>query len=80
MKRKDRPKEIRICAKCSDLFSACVADVDNDLMGEYSGYVPDWFPEQHYGDYVMLDIDIKTGQITNWQIPTGDQVLSLIDS
>ena len=26
-------------------------------------------PGKHHGDYVMLDIDIKSGKIVNWQPP-----------
>ena len=26
-------------------------------------------PGKHYGDYVMLHIDIKSGNIVNWQPP-----------
>ena len=29
-------------------------------------YVPLFFPEQHYGDYLILSID-ETGKITNWK-------------
>ena len=31
-------------------------------------------PEQHWGDYVELDIDVDSGQIINWKVPT-DKVL-----
>ena len=36
----------------------------------YCGYVPDFFPDEHYGDYVQLKIDIDTGQIIDWKKPT----------
>jgi hypothetical protein len=29
---------------------------------------------EHWGDYVMLDIDIETGQIVNWKKPTQDEL------
>lgn len=60
-----KPKIITISAKCSDLFSA---RLDNGK--EYDGYVPNFFPERHYGDYVMLDIELDTGKIVNWKKPT----------
>ena len=66
-------KTISMSAKCSDLFSARL-NVDDQLVGEYMGYVPDFFPGKHYGDYVLLNIDIETGQILNWKKPTEDQL------
>jgi hypothetical protein len=42
--------------------------------GDYDGYVPDFFPGQHYGDYVKLDIDIDTGKIVNWKTPADDEL------
>jgi hypothetical protein len=45
-------------------------DVDNKRVGEYNGYVPDFMPGDHFGDYVMLDIDIDTGKIVNWRKPS----------
>ena len=59
---------ININAKCSDLFSA------NCNGKHYSGYVPDWMPGQHYGDYVTLEIDTDTGKILNWKKPTKAQL------
>ena len=63
---------LRICAKCSDMFSA-----DLSSEKEYVGYVPKWFPNKdvnHYGDYVQLTIDIETGRILNWVKPTKEQL------
>ena len=66
--------KISMCAKCSDLFSASLIDDNGKTIGEYEGYVPDFFPEKHYGDYVELDIDIETGKILNWNKPTKKQL------
>jgi hypothetical protein len=55
------------------MFSAFLRDGDK-RVGEMDGYVPSWFPnpnEQHYGDYVILEIDIETGKILNWKPPTA---------
>jgi hypothetical protein len=57
---------LRISAKCSDLFWAQLYE-DDTLLLEYSGYVPDFMPGQHYGDCVELDIDPESGVILNWQ-------------
>lgn len=66
-------KIISITAKCSDMFSASLSQ-DGKRIGEYDGYVPDWMPGQHYGDYVELKIDAETGQILNWKKPTAAQL------
>ena len=55
---------LSITAKCSGMFSA---SMDGK---EYDGYVPDFMPGDHYGDYVMLEIDIETGHIVNWKKPS----------
>ena len=70
---------LKISAKCSDLFSASLI-VDNKLAARYDGYVPDFFPGEHYGDSVDLEIDIDTGQICNWNKPTKKDLDSLIAS
>lgn len=61
---------LHMSAKCSDLFSASLTDKDANYLGEYQGYVPEFFPGQHYGDYVTFDIDTDTGKILNWKAPT----------
>jgi hypothetical protein len=60
---------IKFSAKCSDMFAADLVD-DGNVRGKYDGYVPDFFPGEHYGDYVQLEIDIDTGKIVNWKKPT----------
>lgn len=64
---------IRITAKCSDMFSATLHDGDKDI-GEYDGYVPEFMPGDHGGDYVELSIDMGTGKILNWKTPTKKQL------
>ena len=44
------------------------------------GYVPEFFPEDHYGDYLDLKIDIETGQILNWKKPTPAQLAAFVGS
>ena len=67
---KQLPAVMRINAKCSDLFSALYDNADGTTVAAYSGYVPGFMPGEHYGDYVELDIDLKTGQILNWNPPS----------
>lgn len=67
---------LSICGKTSDLFS-CSLEVDGDEKFDYSGYVPNFFPGEHWGDYIILDIDIDTGQILNWKTPTDIELANL---
>jgi len=39
-----------------------IAQIDED-------YVPTFFPGEHYGDYLILDINLETGFIQNWKKP-----------
>ena len=64
---------IKITAKCSDCFSAILWE-NNKPVSNYDGYVPDWMPDDHWGDYVQLEIDIDTGKILNWHKPTAAQL------
>lgn len=72
-----KAKIIRINAKCSDMFSADVVDETGKILKEYNGYVPDFFPGQHYGDYIELDIELETGRILNWKKTTRADIDSL---
>jgi hypothetical protein len=67
-------KIIQITAKCSDLFHANLKDEKEGLIGEYNGYVPDFFPDEHYGDYIQFNINAETGQILNWNPPTKEDL------
>lgn len=70
MNKPGKPAVLRISAKCSDLCWMALDDADGNKIGEHDGYVPGWMPGEHYGDYVMLDIDIETGRIIDWQKPS----------
>ena len=67
-------KVLEISAKCSDYFAATLVDDQNESIFEYDGYVPEFFPGDHYGDYVQLNIDLETGRILNWVPPTAEQL------
>jgi hypothetical protein len=62
--------QISICAKCSDRCSSQLKDGEGRVIAEHEGYVPALMPDEHYGDYVMLDIDLETGTILNWVRPS----------
>jgi hypothetical protein len=72
---------LRINAKCSDL---CIAELINDKgesVVEHDGYVPEGLNlggQYEDGDYVEIDIDIKTGQILNWKPLTEKQVIAAL--
>ena len=72
-------KKLTISCKVADTFAAELYDQDGELLKDHEGYVPDFMPGNHYGDYVMLDIDIDTGQITNWKVPTRRQIEEFIE-
>lgn len=72
-----KAKIIQVTAKCSDMFSVAVRDEKGEILKEYNGYVPDFFPGQHYGDYIELDIELETGRILNWKKPTQKNIDSL---
>jgi hypothetical protein len=61
---------IYINAKCSDLCFAQLKDGEGRVVAEHDGYVPALMPEEHYGDYVELEIDLETGTILNWVRPS----------
>ena len=61
-------KTLRIYVKCSDRFSYWLEDAQGEKVFEQDdGYVPDFMPGDHYGDYIILDIDVDTGMVTNWK-------------
>lgn len=58
---------ITIQAKCSDACFTQIKNASGEIIYEEDGYVPSFMPGKHYGDYIILDIDIKTGRILNWK-------------
>ncbi len=66
---------IEITAKCSDLCSAVATNKAGDTIQAGDGYVPDFMPGEHYGDYVILEIEVATGKILNWKTPSDAEIL-----
>lgn len=61
-------KTMKLHVKITDRFGGDLVDEQGDVIHSFDGtYVPDFFPGEHYGDYLILDIDIETGMITNWK-------------
>lgn len=72
-------KTLRIHCKVSDRFTYAIDDAQGDeIYSQDDGYVPDFMPGDHYGDYVILDIDLDTGVVTNWEHPTAEQIEAAI--
>lgn len=78
---KVQAKTLQLCLKVRDEFTASLLDQDNQTIHiQDEGYVPRFMPGEHYGDYVMLDIDLETGQITNWKKPSAKEIQDWISS
>lgn len=71
-------KEIRVHIKVCDRFDGTFVDAQGETLRDYEGYVPGFFPGDHYGDYLILNIDLETGQILNWKKPTAEDVEAYI--
>ena len=68
-------KTLRIYCKVSGRFTYAIDDEQGEeIYWQDNGYVPDFMPGEHYGDYVILDIDLDTGMVTNWEKPTAAQI------
>ena len=71
-------KKMVLDLKVSDMFVASFRDENDKWICDYDGYVPDFMPGDHYGDYVILEIDMDTGQILNWNKPDPDKLEKFI--
>jgi len=74
----NKPTKMTMSAKCDDCFSAQFVDAKGDDVLAYNGSVPDWFPGQHWGNYVEFEIDLATGQILNWTAPTATDLKKMM--
>ncbi|HGU9768548.1 TPA: hypothetical protein ACNFOQ_000058 [Morganella morganii] len=73
-------KEMRLCIHVRDGFTCSLHNPDGGEFASHEGYVPDFFPGDHYGDYLMLNIDVETGQITNWKKPTPEDITKMLSN
>ncbi|MEM7535616.1 MAG: hypothetical protein AAF639_25795 [Chloroflexota bacterium] len=71
-------KTLRLHVKVSDRFQCRIFDQEGEEMGYYDGYVPRFFPGDHFGDYLIMEIDLATGQIINWNAPDEADIERLI--
>ena len=72
-------KKLSLQIKVTDRFYADLIDEQGEVVGNIEHDVPNFFPGDHYGEYLYLDIDIETGQITNWNKPTAKQIEAIIN-
>jgi len=72
-------KEVEIHAKVRDAGFYTIFDQHGEKLAEYDGYVPPWIPGE-YGDYLILRIDLDTGQIVNWKRPEAEQIQDTIEA
>ncbi len=73
-------KTLSVHCKVSDRFTARLLDQNGETIHDQDdGYVPGFMPGNHYGDYVILDIDLDTGKILNWEPPSADEIQKWID-
>ena len=70
---------LSVVAKCSDMFSATLRDINGKTLKEHDGYVPEFMPGEHYGDYVEIDIDMVSGEILNWKKPSQAAIKKFIE-
>lgn len=52
-------------------------ELADGAIQEYEGYVPSFFPGQHFGDYIMLHIT-KEGKVMNFT-PTDEVINRLLE-
>lgn len=65
-----KPKTLKIHMKVVDTFEFELLDSNGKTIAEQDeGYVPSFMPDDHHGDYLILDIDVETGVVTNWLKP-----------
>lgn len=68
-------RTLSIFCKVCDNFTASLIDSNGETIHDQEqGYVPGFMPGKHFGDYLILEIDLDTGQIKNWVKPTARQI------
>jgi len=68
--------KLRLYAKCSDMCSVTLINDTGTILKEHDGYVPQIVGPD--SDGVDFTIDVQTGRILNWKIPTEDQLKEFI--
>lgn len=72
-------KVIQVHCKVRDEGSYTLKDQDGEEICSKEGYVPGFFPDKHFGDYLILDIEIESGKILNWVPPSKEQIQEFVE-
>jgi len=65
--------KISMSAFSGDGFCMSVKDKNGKYLGSYDGYLPSFMPGGGgYADFVVLNINMETGEIFRWKNPIGD--------
>lgn len=68
----------KMCMKVVDEGSYYLLDADKRVIcHQLREYVPGCLPEQHFGDYIQLHIELATGKIVNW--PAAEQFVCAVE-
>lgn len=68
-------KTLSIYCKVCDNFTASLLDQNGETIHDQEdGYVPGFMPGDHYGDYIILEIDLDTGNVKNWKPPSAEAI------
>lgn len=80
-KKEVNAKTVKIHIKVCDNFSyELLSDLGEKIFEQDDGYVPGFMPGQHYGDYLILDIDVDSGVITNWNKCTPTMLMDAVNA
>ena len=65
-------KTLKLHLKVRDCCSFTIEDAEGNELTQHDDYVPGFFPGDPHGDYIILDIDLNTMQVTNWTLKPDD--------
>jgi hypothetical protein len=67
-------RTVEVHCKVCDSGHYALKNHCSETLATRDDYVPSFFPGEHYGDYLILDIDLETGRIVNWKRPEPVEV------
>lgn len=60
---------VEIHAKVCDAGHYTLKGPNGERISRRDDYVPSFFPGDHYGDYIILEVELDSGIIKNWKRP-----------